>query len=246
MNRRFPLVLRAAARALTTAAALAVVATNCEDPVSLPLHDPRVPIPIPQGPPPQEPDSPAAVISALERAYAQRNPVLLQSLLANEHGANADYLFLLSEPSYPGEMQWGYAEEARIHQRMFRPDQLPPGDAAVPSELRVQSITITLTPIEEFQERSDLYSANGGDDGKLNPQKWYAVDARYATYVYWDLAASDYKIEGEANFVVIEDLAKQVGDAGKFLLYIWEDLGYGQVPTLHSEATWSRLKSFYR
>ncbi len=232
LNQQSNFALRASARGLVTALALAVLAASCEEPLSLP--------------PPPEPtiDSPAAAVTALERAYRQRNPELLQSLLANEHDANADYLFLLSAPTDRGETQWNCTEEARIHQRMFRPDQ---ADPAVPSELWLQSIQVTLTPLEGFQVRQDLYSANAGQDGKLDSHRWRVMDARYSTYVLFDLAGWDYKVEGEANFVVLEDLTKRTGEAGKFLFYIWEDLGRGAEPILRSQqASWGNLKALYR
>ncbi len=180
----------------------------CEDPITPPLEEPLI-------------DSAEAAVAALARAYVTRDPDLLQSLLANEPTANATYLFLLSEPTDLGETQWGYEEEVRIHQRMFRPDTAVPPLAA---ELWLQSVTITLAKQENFAERLDLYSANGGVDGKFDPARWSVVDARYTTYVFFDLAGTDYKVEGEANFVVLEDLAKAAGASGKFLLYIWEDI----------------------
>ena len=224
----------ASARALVTALALTVLAASCEDPVSLP--------------PPPEPaiDSPATAVSALERAYRQRNPELLQSLLANEPGANAQYLFLLSAPTGLGETEWDYSEEVRIHQRMFRPDQ---ADPVVPSELWLQSIQVTLTPLEGFQVRQDLYSANVGQDGRLDSHRWRVMDARYSTYVLFDLAGWDYKVEGEANFVVLEDLTKKTGEAGKFLLFLWKDLGRPfalDSRISSSSSSWSAIKQLFR
>jgi hypothetical protein len=35
-------------------------------------------------------------------------------------------------------------------------------------------------------------------------------------------------IAGQARFVVVEDLWKQDGNRGRFMLYRWEDLGRGQ------------------
>ena len=62
----------------------------------------------------------------------------------------------------------------------------------------------------------------------------------------FDLAGDvDYKVEGEANFVVLEDKTKQVGESGKFLIYIWEDLG-ASVPAAVGVATWSGVKELYR
>lgn len=184
---------------------------------------------IPPSPPPVI-DSEEALINALSRAYLTRDDLLFKSLLANDPDRNADYLFLLSEPTDLGETQWGFEEEVRIHQRMFHPEAPPPGDPEVAAELWLQSLTITLTKQENFAERPELYSENAGLDGKLDPAIWRVTDARYTTYVFFDLTGTDYKVEGEANFVVIEDLTKDVGDAGKFLIYIWEDISVPAKP----------------
>jgi len=190
---------------------------------------------IPPEPPPFI-DSPDALIQALSRSYLTRDDALFASLLANapdrpEAGdQKAAYLFLLSEPTPQQETQWGYQEEVRIQKRMFHPEKPDPGDPIVPTDLWMQSLQITLTPLESFTERLELYSENHGLDGKLDPDIWKASDARYSTYVLFDLTGTDYKVEGEANFVVIEDKTKVVGDAGKFLIYIWEDLGCPNCP----------------
>ena len=214
--------------------ALALLASSCEDPITLTAA------------PEPPPASAEAFVTTLAKAYQQADPELFRSLLANEHGANADYHFLLSEPTDLGETQWDYSEEARIHLRMFRPDQ---ADPPLLSDLWLQSLQITLTPLEQFQERPEFYSADSGADGKLDAKRWRAVRARYFTYVLWDLAGTDYKVEGEANFVVIEDLTKTTGEAGKFLLLLWEDLGrrFALDSQISSESSsWSQIKALYR
>jgi len=178
---------------------------------------------IPPSPPPVI-DSEEALIAALSRAYLTREDQLFKSLLANDPDRNAEYLFLLSEQTTQGETQWGFEEEARIHQRMFHPESPLPGDTMVETQYWLEGLNITLSIQEPFTERTDLYSGNGGLDGKLDPAIWRVTDARYTTYVFFDMIGTDYKVEGEANFVVLEDLGKDVGDAGKFLIFIWEDL----------------------
>ena len=195
--------------------------------------------------------TPEASVQALANSYRRRDLDLFAALLANDPSRNAEFLFLLSEPTDVGETQWGYTEEVRLHQRMFHPEDVPPGDPPVSSDLWMQGLTITLTPQEQFSERLDLYSENGGLDGKLDPALWRAMDARYSTYVFFDLTGVDYKVDGdEANFVVIEDLSKSGGEPGRFLLYIWEDLG---CPTCPSPAkpkvetsSWSSVKQLFR
>ncbi len=177
---------------------------------------------IPPEPPPTI-EVAADVIDALSRAYQQRDDKLFAKLLANDPENNAEYVFLLSAPTEQNETQWGYTEEVRIHQRMFHPEAPLPGDTPVPSDLWLQSLTITLTPVGAFTERTDLYTTDGG---YLDPAKWRASAAKYTTYLLFELAGEiDYRVEGEASFVVIEDRTKDIGDDGKFLLLIWEDLG---------------------
>ena len=195
-------------------------------------------------------DSPEALIQALARSYLTRDSALFASLLANEKVGNrkAEYLFFLSDPT-TSETSWGYDEEVRIQKRMFHPESPDPGDPIVPADLWMQSLQITLTPLESFGERGDLYSENHGLDGKLDPDIWKASDARYSTYVLFDLTGTDYKVEGEANFVVIEDLTKPVGESGKFLIYIWEDLGStapSSAAAVVASATWSGVKILYK
>ncbi|UCE02047.1 MAG: hypothetical protein JSW67_12405 [Candidatus Latescibacterota bacterium] len=173
-------------------------------------------------PPPIVIDSPEKVIDALSRSYQERSPELFQALLANDADRNARYLFILSEPTELGETQWGWEEEVRVHKRMFRPESPDPGDQPVPPQFWLESVTITLTAQANFTERTDLYTTNGGD---LDPTIWRARDARYNTNVFFGMAGeTDFQVEGEANFVIIEDLTKAEDDFnGKFLLYIWED-----------------------
>jgi hypothetical protein len=182
---------------------------------------------IPPAPPPTI-ENAADLIEALSRAYQQRDDKLFAKLLANDPENNAEYLFLLSDPTPENETQWGYSEEVRIHQRMFHPEAPLPGDTPVPPEIWLQSLTITLTPETAFSERTDLYTTEGG---YLDPAKWRATSATYGTYLLFELAGeTDYRVEGRADFVVIEDRTKDVGDDGKFLLLIWEDLGSAGKP----------------
>lgn len=179
--------------------------------------------------PPKPPaiTKPEDVIKNLSFAYQFENYNLLASLLANDAARHAAYLFLLSDPTEQGETQWGYVEEVRIHRRMFKPEDTLPGETPVPPELWLSSVSINLNPLTPFQERTDLYSTNGGADGKLDPAVWIARDARYGTNVFFETQGDqspDFQVTGEANFVVIEDKTKQIGDPGKFLLLTWEDL----------------------
>lgn len=188
-------------------------------------------------------DQPAALVKVLETAYAKQDLDSFVPLLANEPENSAEYLFLLSDPTPDNETQWGYSEEVRIHQRMFSPESPLPGDTPVSPDLWLQTMTITLTQIGAFAERTDLYTTSGGF---LDPVRWRASSARFATYLLAELAGqTDYRIEGEALFVVIEDLTKSTEDSGKFLLLFWEDLG-SPIRSAVSQTTWSSFKRLYR
>src|SRR5262245_11200192 len=191
-------------------ALLLLAASGCVDPVRQPEKSP--------GPP----TSADAVVQELAYSYQHQDFEALKSILADDAPRNARYLFLLSEPTDQGDTQWGYMEEVRIHYRMFQPGHSNEGETPVPPELWLAAVEVHLTRQEPFAERKDLYSVDHGTDGKLDPDLWKAVDARYSTNVFFETQGDqtpDFQVTGEANFVVIEDLAKHAGDTGKFLLY---------------------------
>lgn len=171
--------------------------------------------------PPRPIDSEAALIQTLADAYQQRSYAKFSTLLSTEPGA--EYLFIL-QPDPNSEPNWGHIEELRIHQRMFEPQNTPPGDPPVPTELWLSSISITLSPQTDFTERPDLYQSTSNPDG-LPASRWKATEATYQTNVFFELQGeTDYQVTGRASFVVITDLTKNIGDPGKFLIYRWEDL----------------------
>ncbi len=216
--------------ALLVAACISIL--GCEDPITPPPVEPAI-------------DSAEALIEALAHAYGTRDLELFISLLAHDPSANAGFVFSLSEPTDLGETSWGYDEEVRIHQRMFHPQTAEPPLA---TDLWLDSLGVDLAMLDGFTERDDLYSANAGLDGKLDPQRWRAVQARYTTDLFLDLKGTDYGVEGEANFVVIEDRSKSTGNAGKFLLLSWKDSPCGRAvfATYSDCGTWGRLKRLYR
>ena len=135
---------------------------------------------------PQAPEPPSDVVAALARAYQTRDVDLLASLLCSDPATNTEFAFLFEPAHTNGETQWGWDEETRLHRRMFHPELPAAGEPPLPPALWLDGIEITFTPLESFQERRDLYSENGGVDGKLDPQRWRAVDARHATYMLFD------------------------------------------------------------
>ena len=228
-------------RCVGTLALLLMIAGACDDDQTGPIDKNPTPVPI---------TSPEAVVKALSTSYQHRDLALFKSILAHDVGRNASYVFFLSEPTELGETQWGNDEEVKIERRMFDPQVEVIEESLVPPQLWLSAISINLTQLEDFVEREDLYSANHGVDGKLDPDIWKAVDARYGTDVFFDTQSdNDFQVSGEANFVVIEDKTKRAGDSGKFLLYIWEDLGSatpkpGDRGT--SAMTWTSMKRLYR
>lgn len=173
--------------------------------------------------PPPPIDSPQALIQALADAYQQRNYAKFASIISTD--PQAEYLFVLEpDPSNP-DPSWGPTEELRIHQRMFEPQNTPPGDPPVPTALWLTSVTITLSLQQDFVER-DIYYESPSNPTGLSRTRWLAKEATYGTNVFFETQGeTDYQVTGQASFVVIEDLGKNVGDPGKFLIYRWEDLG---------------------
>lgn len=189
-------------------------------------------------------NSSAELVVELDKAYLQRDLNAYTLLLANDPLNRAEFRFYLDH-EIDGELLWGYSEEVRLHRRMFRPYDLPPEEPAVAPELWPVAIMIALTQATPFTERTDLYESTGNPMG-LDPGHWKAREARYVTYVFWDMqGVIDYKVDGEANFIVIEDLTKNAGESGRFLLYIWEDLAVTTVAAVE-QASWSAMKNLYR
>lgn len=170
-----------------------------------------------------------SLIATLAQAYSELDYDCYASLFADEAQHGVDFRFVLFEPNAAGEREWGYAEEMRIHRRMFRPDALQPGDGQVPPHLRVRSIECRLAPMRCFAERFDLYRSEMDPTAPLDRHRWRAVDAEYTTSVVWHLEiGAELRIAGYARFVVIEDRTAPAGAPAKLLLYRWEDLGPGE------------------
>jgi hypothetical protein len=178
---------------------------------------------------------PADLVQKLAASYGRLDPALFDVLFPTA----VNYFYFLNEPLPNGDTHWGLTEELRIHQRMFAPEETPPGEAPVPAYLRLSSISITLTPLAQFIERPDLYTPNG----ELDPMRWKAMQADYAASILFDtVTETDYRIEGIANFVVIEDLTLPAGSDSKFSIYRWEDLG----TRAKIAVSWSSVKGLYR
>jgi hypothetical protein len=179
-------------------------------------------VPDKKPPPPITPaKSQLELIAKLSSAYQSRNYDWFSNLFSRQ-ADGAPYFFFLNDP--PGA-NWDLTEELRIHRRMFKPEDPLPGETPVDRDLWLVSIDIQLEPQTEWTERLDLYLSDTNPSG-LNPTRWKVTDAQYHTYVLFTLqGTTSYQVNGRANFVVVEDLTKNVGDDRKFLIYRWEDLG---------------------
>ena len=193
----------------------------------------------PAAPPaPPAVDSPAAVVDALADAYQWRDIARLDRLLAQEPGA--EYLFHLVEPLPSGRTEWDAVSELYIHQRMFTPDDVPPGQPPVPVQLQLESITmgaVATTPFAEIANPSGL-----------DPERWRTFEAVYRTQAHFNTQSeTDYQVDIPAVFQVIEDLAKQSGEEGRFLLYSWRDVQTASpgMETSVEPKTWGRMKLVY-
>jgi hypothetical protein len=206
-----------------------------------------------------------ALVQGLSSAYRTRNYDEFAKLFPTQED-NAPYYFFLNEP-VNGISNWDLTEELRIHRRMFKPEDPLPGETPVPQELWLESISITLDrTAAEWTERTDLYRSDANPAG-LDPAKWKATEAEYhADVLFNTVGNTDYRVDGRANFVVIEDLQRATGAAHKFLIYRWEDLGTfgvqidvedvlassenalfdGRRPIAGSQTNWSGLKQLYQ
>jgi hypothetical protein len=182
------------------------------------------------------------LIQLLARAESARNCTLFETLFPAPEDS-LEYFYFLNEP-IGGVSSWGLSDEVSIAHRMFLCDSLPPPD--LPQELWIQSITITLNRTSsEWNERSDLYRSTANPDG-LDPTHWKATEAEYhADILFQTQGETDYRVDCRVNFVVVENLRKAPGAAGKFLIYRWEDLGNYAKPAGVAPKSWSAIKVLY-
>lgn len=175
-------------------------------------------------------------IESLAEAYRRRDATAYANLLGE------DFSFILEpDPGNP-EPSWGRAEEARIHQRMFEPENVPPGEPPVPPQLWLRSVTIALTPQAAFVERPDVYASPSNPEG-LDRERWRATAATYAYNIFFETQGeTDYQATGSVAFTVTADRRKLTGTPGRYALYRCEDLG----TSLASQpATWTLIKKLY-
>jgi len=198
----------------------------------------------PVKPVPQPPMDAAGAVTALGEIYETGNLAGFNSFLSDE------FVFRFYEPDpETGALQWDAAEERTLHARMLAPAGIPPGDVPLNEELWLQAVQITLTPVIPFAERTDLYTPSN-PQGALDSNRWIARGATYDTNALFDLRGeTDAQILGRSYFVVLENRSKRIGEAGKFLLYRWEDMG--PIPIDANAAavvphTWTRVKGLYR
>ncbi|MFQ5600190.1 MAG: hypothetical protein ACE5G2_06510 [Candidatus Krumholzibacteriia bacterium] len=195
--------------------------------------------------PPWRIESPEALIEALETSYRTRDIDLFASLLANPDVHGVGFVFCSCPEAPQGQVSWGYEEEVRIHRRMFEPENPEPGEDPLPPDVWLQSIDLSLTRQTDFEPHPDL--CPGDDLDELDPQRWLASGARYSTSVFLQTQGqTDFRVEGMSIFVVIEDLSKEVGDDGKFLLYRWIELEPSGIHRSGDIRWWSEVKGLYR
>ncbi len=181
------------------------------------------------------------LIENLQEAYARRDYDIYRSLFPAPEDSLPFYFFLDTGGNWDG------TEELRIHRRMFLPQAPLTGETPVPQDLWLVSIDIQLTPQTEWTERPDLYRSASNPTG-VDPGKWRVMEASYHAYVFFKTQGlTDYMVNGRENFVVVENLRKQPGEARKFLIYWWEDLGsVAAHSTAVEPSSWGMLKRLYR
>jgi len=194
----------------------------------------------PLAPGPQPPASSEEFVQLLAMVYQTQDYATFSVLFAD------DFVFILDmQNPENGETQWDRTTELRLHQRMFVPENIPPGDPPLDMELWLQSVTVNLTPESAFTERFDLYTT-AIPPGPYDSNRWIARSATYGANVFFQLyGETDFLVIGRASFTVLEDDTKHIGDPGKFLIVRWEDLG--ATPRLAEESgTWGAVKQIFR
>ena len=213
------------------AVAATLFATGCGEDPATPPEDKLI-------------DGDEALIGALASAYSALDVARFESLLANNRDANASFSFIVTGITGSPVRVWDIETEMDIHRRMFRPNEIPASDPPVDSSLWPEWISVTLTPKSDFAERPDLYVGESNPGG-VDPTRWRVTSARYVADVHFELAEGDWLAvnDHDAEFVVIEDRTKKVGDETKYKLLSWSE-PCGETAVLSREC-WSRIKSFY-
>lgn len=190
------------------------------------------------------PASPAELVAALQTAYQSRDFALFSALLSDAPGAQFEFEGVT--PPAPPANSWGRAEECRIHLRMFDPAAIPPVDAPLAPELWMTSIDASFVQTSPFVDRPDLYRDPLGNRHGLDPSRWRAHAAEFATTAFFDTQGdTDYRVNARVFFVVVEDLARGAGPAKKFRLYRWEESTPAGASTAEARS-WTDIKQLYR
>jgi len=189
------------------------------------------------------PATPAELVAALKTAYETRDLVLFSALLSDAPGAEFQF-GSVAPPAAPSN-SWGREEERRIHLRMFTPAAIPPSGAPLPRELWMSSIDASFVQTSAFGDRLDLYRDPLDNREGLDPTRWRAHSAEFATTAFFETQGdTDYRVEARVRFVVIEDLAPGVGPAKKLRLYRWEEVLPAGASTAEARS-WKTIKQLY-
>ena len=179
------------------------------------------------------PAAPVTLIEELVRVYEARDYDSYAALFPPAP-ESAQFEFVLPDPLPGGQVSWDLAEELRIHRRMFRPDQVPPGETPVPQELWLVSVSVSLVSIAGFAEIEN--------PAGLDPRRWRAWEAEYGAEVLFDTQSdTDFRATGRQRFVVAGLPNRLEGVPGKVCLYRWqESTPYGL--SASETRSWSQVK----
>lgn len=215
-------------RRIVAQAGILVAAAGCGDDPATPRDEPVI-------------GDAEALVSALASAYRALDPARFEALLANEPSANAVFTFAITDASGVARESWGFDTEVSIHRRMFEPNQIPASDPPLDSALWVESIDVTLSKRSDFVEREEFYR-NGSNPSGVDPTRWRVTSADYSTDVFFQ-PTNFVVYDGDAEFVVIEDLRKDPGDPAKFRLLMWSEPCASTA--IQSRECWSTVKRLY-
>jgi hypothetical protein len=190
------------------------------------------------------------LIQLLATAYRERDHDRFADLFSSD-ADEAPYFFFMNSP-INGIDNWDRTEELRIHRRMFKPENLAPPEAPVPSQLWLVAITINLSrTAASWVERTDLYKTPSNPSG-LDQSKWKVAEAEFHAEILFETQSqTGYRVDGRENFIVIQDLDKTPGSPRRYLMYRWEDLDPPAAPVQDQNsaaatpATWSSVKRLY-
>lgn len=202
-----------------------MLGTRCDSPATKPVVTPPAP-----------PASEIELVTALQDAYSTLDGRRLESLLHPEFGLVSD------------DQGWCHEAHVCIHRRIFAAAGGVPLDPPLNAELEVLAITADFQPLSAFTPVHN-YDRTAAFPAGLDPVRWKLTAAPCRVTALFNLRGdTDYRPASTSFLVVAEDLTKAGGEAGKYTLFRWSEMGYSAAQSAREQSenrTWSVFLSIF-